>query len=317
MVLQNCAFAKSRVLSSLSCFSPDMLLQGDEAYTVELFRDLVNCFQDCGPLIVSEGEGSCNEFESLLVELRRQNRPAIPSIHNGLYFLRSSGLLDCRPHLSNVIRLSELVLVPRSIEYPDVDMSMSGVKVPAKILTTSVVSVQSFVSCGGFSAGELLTKDCLEELKINLPNGRTFVEDASFAPWRPLYVRARSELYHRLRSTFDTYYLEQVNEWRRKSGLVVSSTCPTPDKSEPTVESRVVTATVSASGTAVSSLGRGSSSPSPVVSSVLPYLSYSPSRSSDVTRILQAKREARSSGSPVQVAPKSNTSSSRKRGSKL
>ena len=288
-MLNSCAFAKSRVLSSLSCFSPDMLLQGDDAYTVELFQDLVNCFQDCGRLIGSEGEESCNEFKSLLVELRRQNRPAIPSIHNGLYFLRSSGLLDCRPNLSNVIRLAELVLVPRSVEYPDVDMSMSGVKIPAKILTTSVVSVQSFVSCGGFSAGELLTKDCLKELKINLSIGRTFVEDAFFAPWRPLYVRARSELYHRLRSTFDAYYLEQVNEWRRKSGLGISSTCPTPDKSHPTVESRAVTATASVSGTAVSPSGRGSSSPSPVVSSAMPCLSFSSSRSSDVTRILQAK----------------------------
>ena len=131
-----------------------------------------------------------------------------------------------------------------------------------------------------------------------------------------LVCRARGELYHHLRSTFDAYYLEQVNEWRRKSGLGISSTCPTPDKSQPTVESRVVTATASVSGTAVSSLGRGSSSPSPVVSSALPCLSYSPSLSSDVTRILQAQREARSSGSSVQVAPKSKASSSRKRGSK-
>ena len=315
-VLNSCAFAKSRVLSSLSCFSPDMLLQGDEAYTVELFRDLVNCFQDCGRLSVSEGEGSCNEFKSLLVELRRRSRQAVASINNGLYFLRSSGLLDCRPNLSNVIRVAELVLVPRSVEYPDVDMSMSGVKIPERILTTSVVSVQSFVSCGGFSAGELLTKDCLEELKVDLPNGRAFVEDASFAPWRPLYSRVRSELYSGLRSAFDTYYLEQVNEWRRKSGLGMSSSHPTPDKSQPTVESRVVAAVANVSGTPVESLGHGSSPPAPVVPNALSCLSFSPSRSSDVTRILQAEREARSSGSPVQVAPKSKGSSSRKRGSK-
>ena len=91
-VLNSSAFAKSRVLSSLSCFSPDMLVQGDEIYTVELFRNLINCFQDCGRLSVSEGEGSCNEFKSLLVELRRRNRQVISSINNGLYFLRSSGL---------------------------------------------------------------------------------------------------------------------------------------------------------------------------------------------------------------------------------
>ena len=236
-----------------------MLLQGDKLHTAELFRDLVNCFQDCGRLNVSEGEGSCNEFKSLLVELRLQNRQVISSINNGLYFLRSSGLLDCRPILSNMIRLAELILVPRSVEYPDVDMSMSGVKIPEKILITSVVSVQSFVSCGGFSAGELFTKDCLEELKINLPNGRAFVEDASFAPWRPLYARARSGLYRGLRSTFDACYLEQVNEWRRKSGLGISSTCPTPDKSQPTVESLAATAVANVSGSPVHSLGSGSS----------------------------------------------------------
>ena len=131
------------------------------------------------------------------------------------------------------------------------------------------------------------------------------MEDASFASWRPLYARARSELYRGLRSTFDAYHLEQVNEWRRKFGLGISSTCPTPDKSQPTVESRAVTAVANVS-----------SSPVPVVSSAWPCLYFSPSRSSDVTRILQAKREARSSGSPVQVTPRSKVSSSQKRGGK-
>ena len=40
-VLDESAFMNSRLSSSLSCFSPDMLLLGEESYTVELFRGLV------------------------------------------------------------------------------------------------------------------------------------------------------------------------------------------------------------------------------------------------------------------------------------
>ena len=61
-----------RLASNLSCFSPEIVLQGDEAYTVELFQCLVACYQECGRLTALEAERACNEIKSFLLEVRRR-----------------------------------------------------------------------------------------------------------------------------------------------------------------------------------------------------------------------------------------------------
>ena len=71
MLLNASPFANSRLAPSLSCFTPDMLLQGDEAYTVTFFRELLSCLQTCGRLSSVEAEGSIKEFIFLLVDLHR------------------------------------------------------------------------------------------------------------------------------------------------------------------------------------------------------------------------------------------------------
>ena len=91
-VLNFSPYATSLLASSLSCLSPDMLLQGDEAYTVSLFRELVSCLQSCGRLSSEESEGASNELMSLLVELRRKNRRVISTNKNSLSFLHENGL---------------------------------------------------------------------------------------------------------------------------------------------------------------------------------------------------------------------------------
>ena len=47
-VLNQSAYAKSGWASSLSCFSPDMMLLGDESYAVVLFKDLTTYFWTVG-----------------------------------------------------------------------------------------------------------------------------------------------------------------------------------------------------------------------------------------------------------------------------
>ena len=213
-VVNESAFMNSRLSSSLSCFSPDMLLLGEESFAVELFRGLVAFYQECGRLTAIEAEGSCNEFKSFLVELRRRNRRIVSTIKDTFSFMREFEAFGCRDHLSRVVQLSSVLVVPREISYPDVDISLSGVAVPSKILTSAILSVQSYVSFSGFSSGELLTKDCLDDLKANLPAGKNFIDDATFSPWTPVYLHCRQELYRSLRDCFNAYFLERMDDWR-------------------------------------------------------------------------------------------------------
>ena len=177
-----------------------------------------------------------NEFKSLLVELRRRNRRVVSSIKDSFVFLRDSGLLDCRLNLDKVVQIAAMAMVPRCVNYPVVDMSLSGALVPKKILLSSIFACQSYVTFRKFASGELLTRDCLEELKTNLPNGKGFMEDASFAPWRPLYAHTRCDMYRKLRDAFDAYYLDQVSEWRRRAGLGLYAATASPDKLLPDLQ---------------------------------------------------------------------------------
>ena len=79
------AYAKSRLASCLSCFSPDTLLQDDEAYTVQLFqcfRPSLHCLSECDRLTTLDCESPCIKFELMTVELRGHNQRVITSITN-------------------------------------------------------------------------------------------------------------------------------------------------------------------------------------------------------------------------------------------
>ena len=243
-VLNQSAYAKSGLASSLSCFSPDMMLLGDESYAVVLFKDLTTYFLDCGRLTSLDCEAAANEFKSLLVDLRRLNKRVVASITNSFTFLRDSGLLDCRLNLDRVVQLAAMAMVPREICYPVVVMSLSGSKIPKQVLLSSIFACQSFVSFDKFVSGELLTKDCLEELKCNLPNGKNFMDNAAFSPWGNLYLHARGDLYRGLRDAFDAYYLAQVADWSRRAGLGLYTATSSPDKLQPVLESQQVDAVV-------------------------------------------------------------------------
>ena len=236
------------------------------------------------------------------MDLRRRNRRVVSTITDTFVFMQQAEAFGCRGNLSHVVQLASLVAIPREVRYPDVEFSLSGVRVPKKILLSSIFAVQSFISAPGFNSGELLTKDCLLELKANLPVGKDFLNNESFAPWRPLYVLNRQDLYRGLRDRFDEYYLGQVAEWRRRAGTGLSSSTTlsvagaSPQTSvelgvvaDPSVSplSVGVSAAVAVAGSSTES------AVSPQASPLFAALSYSPSSSRDVTRMLRQKREAR------------------------
>ena len=175
----------------VSCFKANFQNLSAENYTVELFRGMMACFQECGRVTNVVAESLCNDFKSFLVDLRRRNRRVVDTITDTVVFMQQSEAFGCRGNLSHVVQLASLVAVPCEVHYPVVEFSLSGVQVPKTTLLSSIFAVQSFVSAPGFDSGELLTKDCLLELKATLAVGKDFLNNESFAPWRPLYVLSR------------------------------------------------------------------------------------------------------------------------------
>ena len=117
----------------------------------------------------------------------------------------------------------------------------------------------------------------------------------------------RQDLYRGLRGRFDEYYLEQVAEWRRRAGQrpltglssftglsVVDVSPQTSVAPGLVVESSVSPLSINVSPAAVVGAGGSAeSAESPQASFLFAALSYSPTSSRDVTRMLRQRREAR------------------------
>ena len=271
-ILNTCSYVSSCLSSSLSCLSADMLVVGDETYTVELFQQLVGCLRDVNLVSEVQGEAAINEFRSFIVDVRRRNQRPVNSIKDSIAFMRSFGFFGCRENLSYVINRLAVLLDPGSFDFPVVDISYSGILLPEKILQSSVLSVQSMVMTPSFSSGDLLTKTCLEELKVNLPNGKQFLEAASFRPWDDVYERSRAEVYQDLEECFRSYFQGQLGEWRAKiSAMSAFSKPSTPGRRSSSTPRRGSSLGVSSSSTGpgVSPIA-SSKTVLPSVSNVLP-----------------------------------------------
>ena len=298
-----------------------MLLLGEESYTVGLFRGLVAFYQECGRLTAVGAEGSCNGFKSFLVELRRRNRRVVSTNKDTFSFMRESEAFSCRDHLSQVVQLSSILVAPGEMTYPDVDISLSCVVVPSKILTSAIQSVQSYLSFSGFSSGELLTEDCLDDLKFNLLAGKNFIEDATFSPCTSVYQHSHLDLYRGLRDRFDAYFLEQMNDWPHRlstlsklsvAGTGGSSVSPSADAAVPFSQAG---SSVHCDADKVKYSSRSTPPPSSAVTVNESLLVCSHVRSSDVTRVLQQRRQERK-GMSSSGQSSSNVSKDKKKSGK-
>ena len=208
-------YANSRIARSLSCLSEDMLVCGDAEYVVDLFQDLVTCLQEGGYLSGLDRESSVNEFKSLVVELRERSvDPArIPDIFT---YLEASEVYQCRSHVKQVVRLLRVIVSPTASAMPSVDVSMSGIGLPVSAIRSGLSAVQSFVLHPKFVSNDLLTVECLEELKVNLPAGHQFLARTSFDVCDGVSRHAWKDIFESLFQCYNAYYSGQVEEWRSR-----------------------------------------------------------------------------------------------------
>ena len=207
------SYAKSHVARSLSCLSVDMLLGGDADYVIKLFQDLVLCLQESGSLGDVEWDAATNEFKSLVVGLRQRsvNCSQIPDVFD---FLEVLECYQCRVHVKQIVRLVRVIVCPAPRPLPLVDINTTGTSLPASVIRSGLSGVQSFVLQIKFISSDLLTVECLEELKRNMPNGPQFLRCGSVDPWSGVSRLPSVEIFNILFECYTVYYSGQVEEWR-------------------------------------------------------------------------------------------------------
>ena len=199
-----------------------MLLCGSAEYVADLFQDLVACLQEAGYLSGVHRESSVNEFKSLVVELRA--RPGDPAqIPDVFAYLEASEIYQCRSHVKRVVRLLRVIVCPAPSVMPAVDISTSVIGLPASVVRSGLSAVQSFVLHPKFVSNDLLTVECLEELKVNLPVGHQFLARVSFDVSAGVSRHAWRDVFESLFQCYNAYYFGQVEEWR--SRMLAGSSC--------------------------------------------------------------------------------------------
>ena len=203
------SFIESRIARPLSCLSIDMLLGGDADYVSELFQDLGSCFAEAGYVGDVDREAAVNEFKSLLVDLRRQSVD-YAQVLDVFQYLESNDSFQCRTNAKRVIRLVRAIVCPAPKDMPAVDISVGGTQLPPATIRSGLRCVQSFVLHPKFVSSDLLTIECLEELKGNMPVGHQFLSRGHFDPFSGVSRHPNAGIYSSLLRCYTAYYTGQV-----------------------------------------------------------------------------------------------------------
>ena len=131
---------------------------------------------------------------------------------------------------------------------------------------------------------------------VNLPAGKKFNQNATFSPWASVYQHCHRDLYRGLNDRFDSYILDQVDDWRHRLGTLSKlSVAGTGGSSvSPSADAAVAVSQAGSSKPCDADKVKDASLSTPPPSSAVTVdkslLVCSPVRSSDVTRVLQQRR---------------------------
>ena len=171
---------------------------------MELFQDLVACLQEAGYLTGVDRESSVNEFKSLVVELRERSVDSA-RISDVFTNLEASEHYQSRSHVKRVVRLLRVILCPAPSAVPAGNISTSGNGLPVSVIRSGLGAVQSFFLHLKFVSNDLLTVECLEELKVNLPSGHQSLARASFDYCARVSRHAWRDIFESLFQCYNAY----------------------------------------------------------------------------------------------------------------
>ena len=118
---------------------------------------------------------------------------------------------------------------------PAVDIPVSGTQLPPATIRSELNCVQSFLLHPKFVSINLLTVECLEELKSDMPVGHQFLSRGEFDPFSGVSRHPSADIYSSLLRCYIAYYTGQMESWRARMSATsasISKATPTADASE-------------------------------------------------------------------------------------
>ena len=198
----------SDFLQGLYCFCPELLLEGDDRHVFQLFSRLVRVLERCGCLSGSDARASLEEFTTFVVDARTRHRESEKSaeqIEDVIAYLLSDYSFMSRRRLVRVFKVCCLVIDRPQKKMPEIEIDLKDCAVPAAVVTSSLMGVQSLVSSPGYKQGAFFTQGTMESVRDAIAYSRTFMSCASFDPWESASSGDRSAFVTKFSAGFDVY----------------------------------------------------------------------------------------------------------------
>ena len=131
VILSNPAVS-SRVTRDFSCFCPEIILEGDDRAVFRLFADLTGVLGSCGLLAADEARASVEQFNSYIVEKRRQHdrsNTTASEISNVVQYLLRDFSFQARHHVCRVLKFYCLIMGGSCCVHPQVTFDLGGSKI--------------------------------------------------------------------------------------------------------------------------------------------------------------------------------------------
>ena len=194
--------ATSDLGRSLSCFCPDILLQGDDLWIFDAFGKLVGCLRKAGRLSDVQAIDAQNEFKSFVVAVRAKHKRVDPgTIQDVFKFILGCDAINSRGALRNVVKQAALILHVVVPPAPVISCNIPPGGSP-KVLRSALICVQSFALTENFSARSLFSTSCIADLRESISHADAFIQNSNFSPWTKYYRLVHSTVLSELTESY-------------------------------------------------------------------------------------------------------------------
>ena len=214
VILKNPAVS-SRVARGFSCFSSEIMLEGDDRAVFRLFAVLTGVLGSCGLLSAYETKACVEQFNSYIVEKRRQHdRSNITAseISKVVQYLLRDFSFRARHHVCRVLKLCCLVMGSSCGVQPQVSLDLGGSKIGEDIFQDCLRLVRSYVLSPGYCPRLFFTESTLGAVRDAIASAGIFFVTPGYHVWKDVCDPGVASFVSLSRKAYGTYLLE-----RRKS----------------------------------------------------------------------------------------------------
>ena len=199
----------------ISCFCPELLLEGDDQQIFQFFSQLVRLFERSGSVPADIAQSSMEEFTTFVVDVRKrhvESESSAEDCDDVVTFLLADYSFMSRKHLVQIFKLCCLIVERPPIALPAVFIDLDNCAVPTSVVTPCLKGFQSLVSSASYKHWAFFIECTMDNVRDSIACSREFLSSSAFDPWEGIARADRTEFVTHHTATFDVYLARKKKE---------------------------------------------------------------------------------------------------------